>query len=106
MVALRARSAGGAPRRRQPTFIGALPSLSLCQEILRLPDLLSFGVGVFGQLHELAIVLGCLLAIARSICGTGNSQERAVTVGGLVEASLELAQRGSGLARLKQQFGK
>ena len=52
----------------------------LCQrECLGLPDFLPLGIGVLGQVHELAVVLGCLLAIARRIRGTGNSQERAVS---------------------------
>ena len=100
---LRGRLAGAA---RSPADLHLPPSLSLCQEILCLPGFLPFGVGVLRQVHKLTVVLGRLLTISSSICGTGNSQERTVTVGGLLESSLELAQRGSGLAHLKQQFGK
>jgi hypothetical protein len=60
------------------------------------------GIGILRQVHELAVELGRLLAISRRIRGTGNAQEGAVAVGGLLERRLEFVQGGSRLARFQR----
>src|SRR5262245_19014333 len=75
------------------------------QEFLGLANLRAFGIGVLRELNKPAVILACLLAIAGGAGGAGDPQERTVTVGSLVERSLELAQRGSRLPPLKHQLG-
>src|ERR1700730_5206502 len=71
---------------------------------LGLTDFLPLRISVLGQVHQLAEVLGCLLAVTRAVGSAGGSPERAEAVGGLLERSLELVQGGCGLPHLKQKF--
>src|SRR6266404_7404890 len=62
-----AQCAPSAGARRQPPadFLCCAAALSSqCQKLLGLPGLRAFGIGVLGQLHELAVILRCLLAVA------------------------------------------
>src|SRR6202163_3340989 len=71
---------------------------------LCLADFVPLGIRVLGQIHQLAEVLRCLLAVACAVGGAGSSPERAEAVGGLLEPDLELGQGSCGLPHLKQQF--
>src|SRR5262249_60052982 len=70
----------------QPVLIRSASTLLLageeCVGFLRFRPV---GIGILRQVHELAVVLNCLRAIARRIRGTGNAQERAVAVWCLLE---------------------
>src|SRR5262249_29166733 len=76
------------------------------QECLSLANVLSLGIGILGEVDELAEVLRCLLAVACRIGGAGGSPVRAEAVGGLFEGGLELCQGSGRLPHLKQQVSK
>src|SRR5215813_3614002 len=76
------------------------------QECLSLPNFPSLGIGILGEVDELAEVRGCLLAVACRIGGASGSPVRAEAVGGLFEGGLELCQGSGRLPHLKQQVSK
>src|SRR5882757_4606690 len=84
-------------------------SCSTCRIVLArvgpgLTDFLPLRVSVFGQIHQLAKVLGGFLVVTCAVSGAGGSPEHSEAVGGLLERDLELVQGSSGLPRLKEQF--
>src|SRR5262249_61259540 len=75
----------------QPILIRSASMLLLAgEECLGFPRFRPLGIGILRQIHYLAVVLRCFMAIARRIRGTGNAQERAVAVWRLLERRLEL----------------
>src|SRR5207244_3008745 len=85
---------GGPPDGRGVFFRATAISLTWRQECLGLPGFLPVGIGVPGQVHQLAGVLGWLLAVTCAVGSAGGSAERAEAVGGLLERGFELAHRG------------
>ena len=69
-------------------------------------DFLPLRIGVAGQVHQLAKVLGGFVVITCAVSGAGGSPEHAEAVGGLLERDLELVQGSSGLPRLKEELGQ
>src|SRR5262249_59099914 len=76
------------------------------QERLRLPHFLPLGIGVFGEVYELAEILGRLRTVAHRIGGARGAEERAVAVGCVLERGLVFLERRRGLADFQQQFGQ
>src|SRR5437016_5080642 len=74
------------------------------QECLGLPNLRPLGIGVPGEIYELAEILGSLCPIAHRIGGARGAPESAVAVGRLLECDLVFLQRCRGLPDLQQQF--
>src|SRR6202163_1217862 len=98
-------TAAGAPGpTAEESFSYTTYSIVSARICLGLADFLPFGICVPGQVHQLAEVLRCLLAVACAVGSAGSSPERAEAVGGLLERGLELVQGSCGLAHLKQQF--
>ena len=83
------------PSRR---IIGCSPYL-LARNALGLARFGPLAVAVPGELGDLAVVLGSLVAVARAVCGARHSEQRAIAVGRLPQRSLEFLQRGSRLTR-------
>src|SRR5260370_26236795 len=76
-------------------------SVGVC---LGLTDFLPLGIGILGQVYQLAEILGCLQAVTCAFGSAGGPRERAEAVGGLLERSLELVQGSRRLSHLKQQL--
>src|SRR5882724_1918919 len=53
-------------------------------------DFLPLRIGVAGQVHQLAKIIGGLLPVACAVGSAGGSPKRAEAVGRLLECSLEL----------------
>src|SRR5258706_16217075 len=74
------------------------------QECLGLPNLRPLGIGVLGEIYELAEILRGLRPIADHIGCARGSPEGAVAVGRLPQRGLVLLQGRRGPADLQQQF--
>src|ERR1700751_1331776 len=78
---------------RQPlSFILRLDCSSTRQKGLGLTDFNPIGVGVLGQLHELAIVGRGLVLLLCSLCGLCRAVQAAQSVGRRLERSLVFVQ--------------
>src|SRR6266480_2383699 len=71
---------------------------------LGLTDFLPLRVSVLGQVHQLAKVIGGLLAVTCAVGSAGGSPERAEAVRRLLKRDLELVQGRCGLPCLQKQF--
>src|SRR6266404_6291149 len=98
-------TAAGAPgQTAEESFSCTTYSIVSARICLGLADFLPLGICVLGQVHQLAEVFGCLLAVACAVGSAGNSPECTEAVGGLLERGLELVQGSCGLPHLKQQL--
>src|SRR5262249_62183290 len=76
------------------------------QKRLGLPHFLPLGIGVLGEVYELAKILRSLRSVAHRIgraCGTPESAE---AVGCVLERGLVFLERRRGLADFQQQLGQ
>src|SRR5258707_8080021 len=76
------------------------------QDRLRLPHFLPLGIGVLGEVYELAEILGRLRTVAHRVGGARGAEERAVAVGRVLERGLVFLERRRGLADFQQQLGQ
>src|SRR5258707_14708908 len=76
------------------------------KERLRLPHFLPLGLGVLGEVYELAEIPGRLRPVAHRVGGARGAEERAVAVGCVLERGLVFLERRRGLADFQQQFGQ
>src|ERR1700738_5594045 len=98
-------TAAGAPgQTAEESFSCTTYSIVSARICLGLADFLPFGICVPGQVHQLAEVLRCLLAVACAGGSAGSSPERAEAVGGLLERGLELFQGSGGLGPVQTSF--
>src|SRR5262245_29018099 len=74
------------------------------QERLGLPYFLPLGIGVLGEVYELAKIFSGLRSVAHRIGRACGTPESAVAVGRLLESGLVFLQRGRGLADFQQEF--
>src|SRR5215475_16116734 len=84
--------------QRSRLFLAIAILSSLHQECLGLPHFRPLDIGVLGEVHELAKILGSLRPITHRVGGTRGTPESAVTVGRLLEGGLVFLQRRRGLA--------
>src|SRR4051812_28295409 len=76
------------------------------QERLGLPHFLPLGIGVLGEVYQLAEILGRLRTVAHRVGGARGAEERAVAVGCVLERGLVFLERRRGLADFQQQLGQ
>src|SRR5262245_32707815 len=76
----------------------------LCQERLRLLDLMAFGIGILRQLHKLCEIVRCLLPVAGRIRGARCTPEPAIAVGVCLQRRLVFGERSNWLPHFEQQF--
>src|SRR5258708_23846314 len=76
------------------------------QERLRLPHFLPLGIGVLGEVYELAEILRRLRTVAHRVGGARGAEERAVAVWCVLERGLVFLERRRWLADFQQQFGQ
>src|SRR5436309_4045248 len=96
---LRCTAAGRGARQPRNLF-RTLAILSLPrQECPSLADFLSLSIGVLREVHQLAEILGCLLAVACAVGRAGGAPIRAEPIRGLLERGLVFLQGSCGLTR-------
>src|SRR3954449_3767278 len=76
------------------------------QERLGLPHFLPLGIGVLGEVYQLAEILGRLRTVAHRVGGARGAEERSLSVGCVLDRGLLFPEPRRGLSVVQQQLGQ